>query len=111
MDRTQKKCFVGVIVMHALPLLIVVIGTAFFNKEEKIPESPRILEMINPNVTDGKTRGGAQAAISAEDVRPPEPVLPKPAPPEPVPPKPEPEPQREPVVELPKPKPSEPKET
>ncbi|MEO5804259.1 MAG: TonB C-terminal domain-containing protein [Verrucomicrobiota bacterium] len=111
MDRTQKKCFVGVTVMHALLPLIVIIGTAFFNKEEKIADSPQILELINPNVTDGKTRGGAQAAISAEDVKPPETVLPKVNPPEPIPAKPEPEPQREQVVEPPKAKPVEPKET
>lgn len=107
MDRTQKKCFVGVTVMHALPLLIVVIGTAFFNKEEKISESPHIIELINPNVTDGPTVGGAQAAIttSVSDVKSAEVIPPKPAPPAP-----QPEPPKETFVEQPKPKPVEPKE-
>ena len=33
MDRTQKKCFVIVAVMHGLLVLIAVLGTAFFNKD------------------------------------------------------------------------------
>lgn len=109
MDRIQKKCFVGVAVMHALLLLIAVIGTAFFNKEEKVTESPHIIELVNPIVTDGPTRGGAPAAAAPIQAVPDvkrevaQPVQPRPAPPEPVR-KPEPKPEREPVVEQPKPK-------
>lgn len=103
MDRTQKKCFIGVAVMHVLLLVVTVIGTAFFNKEEKLPDSPHIIELINPNVTDGATRGGATAAtapIQAQpDVKPV--VQPRPAPPEPER-KPEPAPVKETVVEQPK---------
>ena len=34
--------------MHALVLLIAIIGTAFFNKDEKIVEDrPNIIELIN----------------------------------------------------------------
>lgn len=100
MDRTQKKCFVGVTVMHALPLLLVVIGTAFFNKEPIPSESPHIIELINPNVTDGPTRASASAAMTAvPEAKPVEVPKPVPAPP--------PEPVREKVVEQPAPKPVE----
>lgn len=109
MDRTQKKCFVGVTVMHALPLLIAVIGTAFFSKDEKVQESPHIIEIFNPEVTDGPTHGGATAAIQAAAEVKPAQLAPPPQPvPVPIPPQPEPEPER--VVEQPKSKEVERKE-
>lgn len=113
MNRLQKKCFLGVMLLHALPLLIAVVGTAFFNKQDAIIDSPRIIEIIPDNaiVTDGPTRGGSPAVASApepisEPVAKPAPVPPKPVEPEP---EPEPEPPK-PIVEAPKLKPVE-KET
>lgn len=105
MNRLQKKCFIGVALLHALPLLIAVVGTAFFNKKEKVLDSPRIIELVNFTVTDGPTRGGSAASmapapepIPVPAARPVEPVYQKPAP-EPEPPKP--------VAEIPKVQPVE----
>ncbi len=103
MNRLQKKCFFGVMLLHVLPLLIAVVGTAFFNKETPISDSPQIIEIIplDAIVTDGPTRGGSPAVASAPETIP-EPVAkPSPAPPKPAP-EPEPEPEPPKPVEVPK---------
>ena len=113
MNRIQKKCLVASTLMHGLLLLVMVVGTAFLNSNQKPVESPHIITLRNFTVTDGQTRGESPAAVAAA----PAPVSekPTPAPAEPVQSKPaprerEPEPPK-PVVEPPKTKPVERKET
>lgn len=109
MNRTQKKCFVGVALLHTLPLVIAIIGTAFFNKPTPDSTSPTIIELIPDNavITDGPTGGGTPAVAPAPEPIPvpvvkPLPVVPKPTPE----PEPEPEPPK-PVVDIPTVKPVE----
>ncbi len=107
MNRYQKKCLVASLLMHGLLLLVLVVGTAFFNSEKKLIESPNLITVLNGVVTDGKSGGANPTPASATPaVAAP---TPKPEPIKPAPPQPEPEKQR--VVEPPKPKPTERKET
>lgn len=85
MNRFQKKCLMASAMLHALLLLVLVVGTAFFNKEEKI-SSAQVIELVpGLTVTDGPTRGNsapasAPAPIPTAAAPKPEVVLPKPAP-------------------------------
>ena len=99
MNRTQKKCLVGSVLMHGLLVLAGLFGSAFFSgaKKEFLP----VLEMIPSNaiITDGRTRGGGNPNVTtppaaavpsvASPAAPPRPaqkaalVTPKPPKPEP----------------------------
>ncbi len=109
MNRLQKKCLLGatLLLLHALPLLIFMVGTAFFNKPDPISEA-HIIEIIpSAIVTDGATGGGNPVAASRA-AEPATQAAPAPAPqPEPVQraPEPEPTPRPQPRVEIPKPTP------
>jgi TonB family protein len=57
MNRLQKKCVIVSAGLHLSLLLILVVGPAFFSREEK-PQTFQLI-MINPDrVTDGRTTGG-----------------------------------------------------
>ncbi len=85
MNRFQKKCLVASALMHGLLLLVLVVGTAFFNVTPKPVES-HIIEIVGePVVTDAKTHGGSPAAATAVSVPEVKPLVePKPVPAEPV---------------------------
>jgi TonB family protein len=108
MNRFQKKCLIVSAAMHGLLFLVLIVGTAFFNSEEKI-DSAQIITLVDlATVTDGPTKGGGNPAPAAAPSAAPKAADVVPPAPQPAPPQREPEPQK-PIVETQKPKPVEPK--
>jgi len=92
MNRLQKKCIIGTAGFHLLLLVvIVVVGSGFFNRTPKPDNSP-ILTFIPDKLVDPAVNGGVQ-----------NPQPPPPQPVQPVQPKPQPQPVK--AVEPPKPVP------
>ncbi len=103
MNRLQKKCLIGAVGMHLLLLLILLVGPAFLSS--KVEPEPVIIELVNMKVTDGKTQGGGNPAVT---LPPPPKAVEQPSPPKPEPikeevklppPKPEPKPEPKPKHE------------
>lgn len=110
MDRTQKKCLMASVAMHALLVAVVAVAPGFLKKEKEIKFEP--LDYIPERVVEeAMKRGGGAAApkvIELAPAPPPKtveaPPTPRPAPPKPVvQPVKEPDPPR--VKETPKPTP------
>jgi TonB family protein len=91
MNRIQKKCFIGSMILHGALAITLILGPAFLSHEP--PPAPLLQVVPDPDhITDDPTHGGDR------NVQPPPPVaVPQPPPPQlppvvqqPVPPKPEP---------------------
>lgn len=106
MDRLQKKCLIASSGTHAVLVLVLVFGAAFFTPEEK-PKPVEFLNVVPSRLIDGALSGGGgnpsiprtEAKIKGDTLEP-VPAQPKPVQPKPEPPKP---------VAKPQPKPPEPK--
>ncbi|HUB87594.1 MAG TPA: TonB family protein [Verrucomicrobiae bacterium] len=75
MNRLQKKCIVATVGIHLLLLMILIVGSAFFNSEPK-PDNTRLLDMIPANVLENALNSGVSHAAP-----PPPPPAPLPPPP------------------------------
>ena len=93
MNRLQKKCFVASAGVHALLLVILLVGPAFLTSKSKLDNSP-ILDVIPGKLIDAAFSGGGNPNGRPPPPAPPEPpqrAVTPPAPaPEPDPPKDEP---------------------
>jgi colicin import membrane protein len=100
MNRLQKKCFLASAGMHGLLLCVILFGSAFFVREDKVDQSFHQITVYNiKDVTDGPTMGGGpnipQAAAQTPPAQPQVPQQPQV--------KPQPQPKPEPAkVEPPK---------
>ena len=104
MTRTQKKCLVASLGTHGLLLLLLIVGPAFFELNQK-PETHRFVTMIPVNVLDNALShdaGNAQPAPPPAPASQPQPPTPLPIPPVPSQAQPTPAP---PVVQRPQPQP------
>jgi TonB family protein len=78
MSRLQKKCFVGATGLHALLLLALLVGPAFFNQKEKPLDIPQIT--FEPSILTDEmlsNPGGARPG-GANQPQPPQPQQPAP---------------------------------
>lgn len=108
MTRLTKKCMVASAGMHALLILVLLVGPAFFSKKPE-PQHP-IITLVDAKFTDGPTRGGGNPQVTEPPPPQPEPLTePLPAPPAPAPdPEPQPIQPKPEVVKLPDPPKPEP---
>lgn len=106
MDRLGKKCFVASCGMHAVLVLVVLFGAAFFTPEKKAPPVDNLTMIPSRLIDDALSGGGGNPKIAPSDAKIKGDTL-NPVPPQPV--KPQPEPPKQKVVETPQPKPPEPK--
>jgi outer membrane biosynthesis protein TonB len=104
MNKTQKKCLMASVGMHALLIAILAVAPAFLKKDIEVNEPP--IDFISPKVVmDAMNRGGGGAPVAPKTlekkVEPPVPrppvKIPQPAPPPP--------PRQKPVVKKDPPKP------
>lgn len=107
MNKTQKKCLMASVGMHALLIAILAVAPAFLKKDIEVNEPP--IDFISPKVVmDAMNRGGGGAPVAPKTlekkVEPPVPrppvKIPQPAPPPP--------PSQKPVVKKDPPKPPPP---
>lgn len=102
MNRLQKKCLIGSLVVHSVSLLVLLVGPALMPKKEAPVETFYLVDVKDIPLTDGQTSGGGAPAL---------PMMsnPEPLPPiqqsvvEPPPPQPEPDPAPPVVKQQPKP--------
>src|SRR6185312_4946771 len=73
MNRLQKKCFIATAGIHLLLVVILVVGPAFFNRQQKT-DNTQILEIIPPNLIDAAFNSGVKNAA----LPPPVPITPQP---------------------------------
>jgi len=82
MNRLQKKCVIATAGFHLLLLVILFVGSAFFNEKPKPDDSP-VLDVIPADAIESAINNGSQRAT------PPPPPTVVPPPPQPVPPVPQ----------------------
>jgi colicin import membrane protein len=107
MDRRHKKCLLGSALLHAVLLLVLLVGPGFLARK---PPALPVLDVIPARVVDQLLAGGGNPAVTAPPPPPAPPVvqpLPRPEPvktrepePPPPPPRPAPSPKALPVPEV-----------
>lgn len=105
MNRLQKKCLIGSLVVHSVSLLVLLVGPALMPKKAPVNiETFELIDLSAINLTDGQTSGGGAPAPAPPMLANPEPLPPIQ---QPVvePPAPQPEPEPAPPVVKPQPKP------
>lgn len=83
MDRLQKKCFIGSAGLHALLVLVLLVGPAFLAPKSPPAEEVRLLTFIPIETTDLKLQGGGNPDVRSAPPAPPAPPQQQPAPPAP----------------------------
>ena len=102
MDRLGKKCFVASCGMHAVLVLVVLFGAAFFTPDKKPAPVENLTMIPSKLIDDALSGGGGNPKIAPSDAKIKGDTL-NPVPPQPV--KPQPEPPKPKVIEKPQPKP------
>lgn len=84
LDRTQKRCLIGSLLVHLLLIGILVLGPAFIPARQRIPDTFELIEFIPLRTTDRMDAGGGEP--DAAPVKPVAPAPPAPLPQQPRPP-------------------------
>ena len=79
MNRIQKKCLVGSLILHVVLAMTLIFGAAFLSHEPAA--APALVVVPDPDhITDDATHGGDRAAQPPPPVADPQPPAPQPPP-------------------------------